>query len=939
LRRCLVAAIAIVAGCAPADRSKDPEQARATSALASSQGHTGAIPGFTFLSPIVRHPRHGTGFVSGLFPVVTIEELGGRGILATFTRSLDRHGGGDSRVREDGERYFLVWDAKDSGVRRPFVYRIRVQVDGVELGFADAQVVRGEREIELARMEGLVPLADEELPIAFRIEPEALTTSRCTGVVCAPPDQCHDAGVCDPATGTCSNPARPDGSACSDGNACTQVDTCQGGSCVGAASVTCTPPGPCHVGTCSVDTGSCSYAVVTDGTACSNGGSTPAACQQGVCTGAADYVPDPARTVSRYIGNAGGTIHVVASSGVVYDLEIPPLALSQDTVVSVTPISGLSGLPFAMNPLGAVLFSPEGLSFIRPATLTITGPAAAGGPIVGFRTGGDGSGLELVPAWVQGASVRLDIPHFSTAGAGPTNCESLPVLKAIEAAAVGFTRIQARIVRTQLEAVCLFSGDLQWAYMQDAGLLIEMDWYGEILADLQSKAVTLPVLKEATRQALLMMRFYEALGIGSWTLPLYVGSCGLQGASPLQNCRTPEDLEAQVYIDIAFLTDKAFRAADEACRDGDASKAVEYIDALNWLCRWGFEGMGVGQVLCDTRDSMAANRRCGAVAIALLPGSATVCRDGPPVPFELLVRNSAGNPAALPSNVSTWWKVVPDGSLRLASGAGENSKFVQGATVGTATLGAEPLTPSAYPLFGTAAAESSVTVALCNVAFDPPTVNLRQGGASAPIRVVVSDELGNPVPTSGCNWSWAVSDASVATVAGGVGDTATVTPVAPGTTSVSASCNGLLGSTTVTVAATDHYLFPGIVLGTYPSGPGATVDLELWIWPNTPAGYWAPGFAGDIFVDIRTVSTNVDHMWSLMVLGRGLFSAAWSGSGSGSFSGQSLGFFLEGCAIAGSSSPTGLSGQVRCYWNPPCVIGQEVCAAGFDIQGPFPGGP
>src|SRR5436190_355078 len=46
-----------------------------------------------------------------------------------------------------------------------------------------------------------------------------------TPVTCAPADQCHDAGVCAPTTGLCSNPTRPDGASCDDGNACTQTDT------------------------------------------------------------------------------------------------------------------------------------------------------------------------------------------------------------------------------------------------------------------------------------------------------------------------------------------------------------------------------------------------------------------------------------------------------------------------------------------------------------------------------------------------------------------------------------------------------------------------------------------------------------------------------------------------------------------------------------------
>src|SRR5436309_1880757 len=67
-----------------------------------------------------------------------------------------------------------------------------------------------------------------------------------TPVTCAPADQCHDAGVCAPTTGLCSNPTRPDGASCNDGNACTQTDTCQAGTCTGAHPVVCAAADQCH---------------------------------------------------------------------------------------------------------------------------------------------------------------------------------------------------------------------------------------------------------------------------------------------------------------------------------------------------------------------------------------------------------------------------------------------------------------------------------------------------------------------------------------------------------------------------------------------------------------------------------------------------------------------------------------------------------------------
>jgi len=78
-------------------------------------------------------------------------------------------------------------------------------------------------------------------------------------VVCTASDQCHDAGICNPLTGTCTDPPKADGVACDDGDLCTQADTCQAGVCVGADPVVCAPQDPCHLaGVCDPATGVCS---------------------------------------------------------------------------------------------------------------------------------------------------------------------------------------------------------------------------------------------------------------------------------------------------------------------------------------------------------------------------------------------------------------------------------------------------------------------------------------------------------------------------------------------------------------------------------------------------------------------------------------------------------------------------------------------------------
>lgn len=159
-------------------------------------------------------------------------------------------------------------------------------------------------------------------------EPLPGGTPCCVGgnpVVCPPSDQCHDAGTCDPTTGTCSNPAKPDGTGCNDGDLCTQTDTCQGGVCVGANPVLCTPLDQCHVaGTCIPATGQCTNPAKPNGTACDdrNACTQTDTCQHGVCVGANPVVCnapdlchvatgascDPATGSCSYPNAADGTI-------------------------------------------------------------------------------------------------------------------------------------------------------------------------------------------------------------------------------------------------------------------------------------------------------------------------------------------------------------------------------------------------------------------------------------------------------------------------------------------------------------------------------------------------------------------------------------------------------------------------------------------------------
>jgi len=115
---------------------------------------------------------------------------------------------------------------------------------------------------------------------------------RCVGanpVVCVPADSCHAVGVCDPATGVCSDPVRADGTTCDDSAFCTIGDTCQGGNCTGGGPRTCTNGVSCAEGACDEASDTCDGSAFPDGYLCDDGDSCTRSdsCTAGVCGGVA----------------------------------------------------------------------------------------------------------------------------------------------------------------------------------------------------------------------------------------------------------------------------------------------------------------------------------------------------------------------------------------------------------------------------------------------------------------------------------------------------------------------------------------------------------------------------------------------------------------------------------------------------------------------------
>lgn len=158
----------------------------------------------------------------------------------------------------------------------------------------------------------------------------------CTGttpVMCGPSDACHLSGTCDPGTGTCDSPIGNEGGACDDGDLCTQNDACASGTCLGGTPIVCTPLDQCHVaGVCVSATGACTNPSAPDGTACTIA-SVTGACVSGVC-----QLPPQVSSVTP--GNGAALVQTTTSIAITFSAAMDPATLTVKSTLDSGACSG-----------------------------------------------------------------------------------------------------------------------------------------------------------------------------------------------------------------------------------------------------------------------------------------------------------------------------------------------------------------------------------------------------------------------------------------------------------------------------------------------------------------------------------------------------------------------------------------------------------------------
>ena len=133
----------------------------------------------------------------------------------------------------------------------------------------------------------------------------------------SPDSQCSQSS-CNPQSGACTTVSTHNGSACNNGDACLQIQSCEGGYCVASSPVTCPPAGPCQLSVCNPTTGTCAGTPIDDGMGCSDGNlcSFNETCLAGICSGTPiTCVPTECHSAGTCNPTTGGCSNPAASDG------------------------------------------------------------------------------------------------------------------------------------------------------------------------------------------------------------------------------------------------------------------------------------------------------------------------------------------------------------------------------------------------------------------------------------------------------------------------------------------------------------------------------------------------------------------------------------------------------------------------------------------------
>jgi hypothetical protein len=111
------------------------------------------------------------------------------------------------------------------------------------------------------------------------------------------------------------------------------------------------------------------------------------------------------------------SLRLTNDAGVILQLDLPTNAVARPERIRMSLVQSIADLPLN-SLLWAAEFQPNGLSLLRPGTLTVTYPGGAPADAVSFAYGSQGRDCHLNPAVYRNGQVIIPIQHFSGAGQG-----------------------------------------------------------------------------------------------------------------------------------------------------------------------------------------------------------------------------------------------------------------------------------------------------------------------------------------------------------------------------------------------------------------------------------------------------------------------------------------------------------------------------------------
>jgi hypothetical protein len=271
--------------------------------------------------------------------------------------------------------------------------------------------------------------------------------------------------------------------------------------------------------------------------------------EAGSCAARLDVEPDPTRMASALVGPEGGSLEAVGADGTRYRLEIPPLALLEDTALTLTPAVA-PHVSFDGGVVAAVQLEPSGLALWVPGTLTVDLPSAVDAQsIAGFGWDGGGWNLHLELVEATPTELVFRVHHFSGLGAGLAAPADLAALRQLPVSGATNQHINH-----------LIAGCADPAAVDDA----LRNWFDQVVRPSLQAAQSDPALADALRD-------YDAWSYAADAAYL---TCGLPG-SPQLGTRVAE---ARSLAASALLG--GIQRADTRCRALAALEGAE--DVLRW---------------------------------------------------------------------------------------------------------------------------------------------------------------------------------------------------------------------------------------------------------------------------------------------------------------------------------------------------------------------